>query len=251
MERVAAAGKYVLYKQNHFVGLRVLPDRTCLLASSHRRHEHTAIRLCDLQLELYESAFRLVPDSELNCHAQAPFMLGVSAANTLRSASSSRRPQTHGLGDRDVLAGSAASFDDTWQFLDNPFAARKTLRDVLDLPGCKEAGAVSSYSPASRSVLPSGLGCRSASSSRGARASGKMKLQKVLVATSCSSCLFMFGRRRLAVQVWRLRSRLRVSLSHRAELCIDRSAPEVIFPAKTESCPRLVNMQQSAFPKLA
>ncbi|CAE7249021.1 unnamed protein product [Symbiodinium sp. CCMP2592] len=54
-------GRYVLYAQNHFCGLRVFDDGSCHMTTSHRTQDNLCIDVADVNLELWEAVFVVEP----------------------------------------------------------------------------------------------------------------------------------------------------------------------------------------------
>lgn len=60
-EKEILAGKYVLYRQKHFMGFRVFEDGTCRLQRSHKTHDGTECILTQFNFNAYERIFEIRP----------------------------------------------------------------------------------------------------------------------------------------------------------------------------------------------
>ena len=60
------AGKYLLYRQQHFSGFRVFADGTCVLQKDHRCHTGTFMELEAFSAYVYEKLFRIVAQDEIH-----------------------------------------------------------------------------------------------------------------------------------------------------------------------------------------
>ncbi|CAE7311176.1 unnamed protein product, partial [Symbiodinium necroappetens] len=69
-------GKYILYRAQHFVGMRVHSDGSCSVSCSHRAHESVVASLCDLDLTQYDHMFKI---TRVSCENETtPFDLNIS-----------------------------------------------------------------------------------------------------------------------------------------------------------------------------